>query len=144
MRRVLPPHAKISDEAKEKIQESVSEYISFITGEAKDHCFDDKRRTITAEDIIWAMKKLGFDDYAKLLICYLEKYREAKGEGFSRGLPPTNFAVPSVVAETVDSPICNMAVGYYGGMLEDHVLGAGASSSAQFQAQMPSFDPFCS
>jgi hypothetical protein len=33
MRRVLPPHAKVSDEAKELIQECVSEFISFITGE---------------------------------------------------------------------------------------------------------------
>ena len=32
MRRVLPSHAKISDDAKETIQECVSEYISFITG----------------------------------------------------------------------------------------------------------------
>ena len=32
MRKILPPHAKISDDAKETIQECVSEYISFVTG----------------------------------------------------------------------------------------------------------------
>ncbi|KAK2988595.1 hypothetical protein RJ640_011565, partial [Escallonia rubra] len=33
MRKILPSHAKMSKNAKETIQECVSEYISFITGE---------------------------------------------------------------------------------------------------------------
>ena len=36
MMKVLPTHAKISDDAKETIQECVSEYISFITSEQKN------------------------------------------------------------------------------------------------------------
>ncbi|KAL3850964.1 hypothetical protein ACJIZ3_012846 [Penstemon smallii] len=38
MRKILPPHTKISDDAKKTIQECVSEYMSFITAEANDHC----------------------------------------------------------------------------------------------------------
>ncbi|KAJ7967844.1 Nuclear transcription factor Y subunit B [Quillaja saponaria] len=56
MRKILPPHAKISDDAKETIQECVSEYISFITGEANERCQREQRKTITAEDVLWAMK----------------------------------------------------------------------------------------
>ncbi|KAL6633635.1 hypothetical protein ACP70R_026306 [Stipagrostis hirtigluma subsp. patula] len=63
MRRVLPAQAKISDDAKETIQECVSEYISFITGEANERCQREQRKTITAEDVLWAMSRLGFDDY---------------------------------------------------------------------------------
>ncbi|EYU44066.1 hypothetical protein MIMGU_mgv1a026515mg, partial [Erythranthe guttata] len=36
LRKVFPPHAKISDDAKEIIQECVSEFISFVTSEANE------------------------------------------------------------------------------------------------------------
>jgi nuclear transcription Y subunit beta len=89
MRRVLPAHAKISDDAKETIQECVSEYISFITGEANDRCQREQRKTITAEDVLWAMSKLGFDDYIEPLSVYLSRYREFEGDqrGSIRGEP---------------------------------------------------------
>ncbi|XP_057953159.1 nuclear transcription factor Y subunit B-1-like isoform X2 [Malania oleifera] len=88
MRRILPPHAKISDDAKETIQECVSEYISFITGEANDRCQREQRKTITAEDVLWAMGKLGFDDYIEPLTAYLNRYREVETDRTSlRGEP---------------------------------------------------------
>ncbi|KAK4484986.1 hypothetical protein RD792_007593 [Penstemon davidsonii] len=89
MRKILPPHAKISDDAKETIQECVSEYISFITGEANDRCQREQRKTITAEDVLWAMSKLGFDDYIEPLTMYLHRYREYDGgeRGSLRGEP---------------------------------------------------------
>ncbi|CAL9241438.1 unnamed protein product [Arabidopsis halleri] len=80
MRRILPAHAKISDDSKETIQECVSEYISFITGEANERCQREQRKTITAEDVLWAMSKLGFDDYIEPLTLYLHRYRELEGE----------------------------------------------------------------
>ncbi|KAJ1280799.1 hypothetical protein BS78_04G260600 [Paspalum vaginatum] len=88
MRRVLPPHAKISDDAKETIQECVSEYISFITGEANERCQREQRKTITAEDVLWAMSRLGFDDYVEPLSVYLHRYREFEGEARGVGLAP--------------------------------------------------------
>ncbi|GMI85209.1 NUCLEAR FACTOR Y, SUBUNIT B9, LEAFY COTYLEDON 1, EMBRYO DEFECTIVE 212 [Hibiscus trionum] len=88
MRRILPTHAKISDDAKETIQECVSEYISFITGEANERCQREQRKTITAEDVLWAMGKLGFDDYVEPLTVFLNRYRENENERTSvRGEP---------------------------------------------------------
>ncbi|KAF1867016.1 hypothetical protein Lal_00049443 [Lupinus albus] len=88
MRKILPPHAKISDDSKETIQECVSEYISFITGEANERCQREQRKTITAEDVLWAMSKLGFDDYIEPLTMYLHRYRELEGDRISmRGEP---------------------------------------------------------
>ncbi|KAK3041646.1 hypothetical protein RJ639_001456 [Escallonia herrerae] len=52
MRKILPSHAKMSENAKETIQECVSEYISFITGEANERCQCEQRKTITAEDVL--------------------------------------------------------------------------------------------
>jgi nuclear transcription Y subunit beta len=70
--------AKISREAKEIVQECVSEFISFITSEASDKCKEEKRKTINGDDIICAMQTLGFDRYLPALQIYLKKFREAQ------------------------------------------------------------------
>ncbi|KAH7431833.1 hypothetical protein KP509_08G068900 [Ceratopteris richardii] len=79
MRKVLPSSAKIADDAKETIQECVSEFISFVTSEANYRCQREQRRTITAEDLMWAMCKLGFDNYIHPLSIYLQRFREIEG-----------------------------------------------------------------
>jgi len=81
MKTVLPANAKIAKDAKETIQECVSEFISFITSEASDKCLQEKRKTINGDDLLWAMSTLGFDRYIEPLKTYLGKYREAvKGD----------------------------------------------------------------
>ncbi|BFG43318.1 hypothetical protein CerSpe_295920 [Prunus speciosa] len=80
MKQILPPNAKISKEAKETMQECVSEFISFVTGEASDKCHKEKRKTVNGDDICWALATLGFDDYAEPLKRYLHRYRELEGE----------------------------------------------------------------
>ncbi|KAI3760041.1 hypothetical protein L1987_50429 [Smallanthus sonchifolius] len=80
MKQILPPNAKISKEAKETMQECVSEFVSFVTGEASDHCRKEKRKTVNGDDVCWAMLNLGFDDYAEPLKRYLHKIREFDGE----------------------------------------------------------------
>ncbi|MFQ6646218.1 hypothetical protein Gotur_019084 [Gossypium turneri] len=80
MKQMLPPNAKISKEAKETMQECVSEFISFVTSEASDKCRKERRKTINGEDICWALATLGFDDYAAPLRRYLNKYREVEGD----------------------------------------------------------------
>eukprot|EP00249_Psilotum_nudum_P020469 c27718_g1_i1 orf=358-1008(-) len=80
MKRALPANAKISKDAKETVQECVSEFISFVTGEASDKCQREKRKTINGDDLLWAMSTLGFEDYVEPLKLYLHKYRELEGE----------------------------------------------------------------
>lgn len=71
----------IAKDAKECVQECVSEFISFITSEASERCHQEKRKTINGEDILFAMSTLGFDSYVEPLKLYLQKFREAmKGE----------------------------------------------------------------
>ncbi|XP_062104297.1 nuclear transcription factor Y subunit B-5-like [Humulus lupulus] len=64
MKQILPPNAKISKEAKETVQECVSEFVSFVTGEASDKCRCERRKTVNGDDVCWALAALGFDDYA--------------------------------------------------------------------------------
>ncbi|XP_020991648.1 nuclear transcription factor Y subunit B-5-like [Arachis duranensis] len=80
MKQILPTNAKISKEAKETMQECVSEFISFVTGEASDKCHKEKRKTVNGDDICWALATLGFDDYAEPLKRYLHKFRELECE----------------------------------------------------------------
>ncbi|XP_004495979.1 nuclear transcription factor Y subunit B-5 [Cicer arietinum] len=76
MKQILPPNAKISKEAKETMQECVSEFVSFVTGEASDKCHKEKRKTVNGDDVCSAFSTLGFDDYAEPLKRYLNKFRE--------------------------------------------------------------------
>ncbi|CAI0374083.1 unnamed protein product [Linum tenue] len=80
MKRALPANAKISKDAKETVQECVSEFISFITGEASDKCQRERRKTINGDDLLWAMTTLGFEDYVEPLKGYLQRFRELEGE----------------------------------------------------------------
>ncbi|ODQ62719.1 hypothetical protein WICANDRAFT_19463, partial [Wickerhamomyces anomalus NRRL Y-366-8] len=76
MKNTLPATAKVSKDAKECMQECVSEFISFITSESSDKCLSEKRKTINGEDILFAMSSLGFENYSEVLKIYLAKYRE--------------------------------------------------------------------
>lgn len=75
MKNSVPPTAKIAKDAKECVQECVSEFISFITSEAAERCQAEKRKTIGGEDILHALSQLGFEDYAETLKIHLAKLR---------------------------------------------------------------------
>ncbi|RWV86568.1 hypothetical protein GW17_00051530, partial [Ensete ventricosum] len=80
MKKALLENAKISKDAKETVQECVSEFISFFIGEAFDKCQREKCKTINGDDLLWAMTTLGFKDYVEALKVYLQRFREMEGE----------------------------------------------------------------
>ncbi|KAI8009204.1 Nuclear transcription factor Y subunit B-9 [Camellia lanceoleosa] len=156
MRRVLPHHAKISDDAKDYVQQCVSEFISFITGEANERCHHEQRKTVTAQDILGAMSRLGFEDYVEPLTLFLNRYRgiesehtSMRGESFVKrtvnfaqtgpeNYGPQGFPTAQTQAQgLLDAHAAMMKKGmnsYYGDS-----CGGGSSSSSQ--AALPSFDP---
>ncbi|KAL0382624.1 UNVERIFIED_CONTAM: Nuclear transcription factor Y subunit B-8 [Sesamum calycinum] len=85
MKKALPANGKIAKDAKDTVQECVSEFISFITSEASDKCQKEKRKTINGDDLLWAMATLGFEDYIAPLKAYLARYREGDTKGPARG-----------------------------------------------------------
>eukprot|EP00275_Glaucocystis_incrassata_P001314 EC122534.1.p1 GENE.EC122534.1~~EC122534.1.p1 ORF type:complete len:144 (+),score=11.65 EC122534.1:39-470(+) len=116
MKKALPPNAKIAKDAKETVQECVSEFISFITSEASDKCQREKRKTINGDDLLWAMSTLGFENYTEPLKIYLAKYRDSqKGEKGAEdkeeggSLPLKQDNVPQ------------LALGYGGGYMQSQV-----------------------
>ncbi|CAK9161453.1 unnamed protein product [Ilex paraguariensis] len=80
MKKGLPANGKIAKDAKETVQECVSEFISFVTSEASDKCQREKRKTINGDDLLWAMATLGFEDYIEPLKVYLNRCREIEGD----------------------------------------------------------------
>ncbi|KAG6853260.1 Nuclear transcription factor Y subunit B-2 [Blastosporella zonata] len=76
MKASVPSTAKIAKDAKECVQECVSEFISFITSEAAEKCQLEKRKTIGGEDILYAMSTLGFENYTETLKIHLSKFRQ--------------------------------------------------------------------
>ncbi|CAO2832449.1 unnamed protein product [Amaranthus hypochondriacus] len=80
MKKIVPNTWKISKDAKETVQQCVSEFISFVTVEATDKCQKEKRKTINGDDIIWAITTLGFEEYVYPLKIYLNKYRDIEGD----------------------------------------------------------------
>ncbi|XP_022734186.1 nuclear transcription factor Y subunit B-3-like [Durio zibethinus] len=110
MKKALPANAKISKEAKETVQECVSEFISFVTGEASDKCQKEKRKTINGDDLLWAMTTLGFEDYVEPLKVYLQRFREMEGE-------------KTAMARDKDAPLAGGVAGgsgMYGMMVHQH------------------------
>ncbi|KAE8770949.1 hypothetical protein D1007_57198 [Hordeum vulgare] len=80
MKKAVPANGKIAKDAKETLQECVSEFISFVTSEASDKCQKEKRKTINGDDLLWAMATLGFEEYVDPLKIYLQKYRDVIGD----------------------------------------------------------------
>jgi len=81
MKGSIPDNAKIAKDAKECVQECVSEFVSFVTSEASDRCHQEKRKTINGEDLLFAMSTLGFDSYVEPLKIFLSKYRDSVKAG---------------------------------------------------------------
>ena len=85
MKKAIPnsSQGKIAKDARECVQECVSEFISFITSEASERCSNEKRKTMNGEDILWAMQNLGFENYIEPLRLFLQKYRESSKQSLS-------------------------------------------------------------
>ncbi|KAG6480443.1 hypothetical protein ZIOFF_063943 [Zingiber officinale] len=119
MKQILPPNGKISKEAKETMQECVSEFISFVTGEASEKCHKEKRKTVNGDDICWALNALGFDDYVEpmrslqvLHYASIESWRTAV-DCFATAAPledlAVSLAVPGIKTEEAPRNECSTA-----------------------------------
>lgn len=81
MRRVLPPQARISNEAKKAVQQCATEFIKFVAEEAADHeqC-NTRRKSINAHDLLLAFHHLDFHNYAATLHLLLQRLNQTKQE----------------------------------------------------------------
>ncbi|XP_022872884.1 nuclear transcription factor Y subunit B-4-like [Olea europaea var. sylvestris] len=125
MKRILPRNAKISKEAKETMQECVSEFISFVSSEASDKCNKENRKTVNGDDICWALSTLGFDNFSEVMSSYLHKFRE-----FERQKAEQKKASSSEEKDGVNSNGFGLKP-KSSALLEFGILEKGGSSSAK-------------
>ncbi|SPP85932.1 nuclear transcription factor Y subunit B-1 [Drosophila guanche] len=101
MKVPVPQNGKIAKDARECIQECVSEFISFISSEAIERSVAENRKTVNGDDLIAAFDSLGFDNYVEPLQIYLNKYRESNKADRNLYMD-TNFAQNEDGATTND------------------------------------------
>jgi len=87
MKVPVPQNGKIAKDARECIQECVSEFISFISSEAIERSVAENRKTVNGDDLLVAFSNLGFDNYVEPLSIYLQKYREVSEVALSIPTP---------------------------------------------------------
>nr|ACG25418.1 nuclear transcription factor Y subunit B-3 [Zea mays] len=75
MKKAVPANAKITKDAKEIMQYCVSEFIFFVTSEAREKSKKEERKRINVDDLLWSVDTAGFE-YVELLRICLQKYRE--------------------------------------------------------------------
>ncbi|CAJ0587358.1 unnamed protein product, partial [Mesorhabditis spiculigera] len=87
MRTQIPEAGKMAKEARELVQDCASEFISFITSHANERCLQERRKVVTSDDLLDALRDLGFDEYIEPMAMFLNRYRRELGkEGLAR--PP--------------------------------------------------------
>eukprot|EP01138_Halocafeteria_seosinensis_P009878 gb/GECG01010089.1/.p1 GENE.gb/GECG01010089.1/~~gb/GECG01010089.1/.p1 ORF type:complete len:179 (+),score=19.45 gb/GECG01010089.1/:1-537(+) len=76
--RGLPRGTQLSQEAREKMQHFTTEFICFLCLEANEVCRKRKRKTISGDDLLAALARLGFAQYVEPLRKYLTALREKR------------------------------------------------------------------
>ncbi|XP_074356483.1 transcriptional activator hap3-like [Apium graveolens] len=84
MSRMVANDRGISAGAVISIQECVSKFIRFMTTQANTRCKEEKRTTITGEDVLIAMNNHGFYRYIGPLFLYLNHFRAYGGDEHPR------------------------------------------------------------
>ncbi|XWS55774.1 hypothetical protein CRYUN_Cryun09bG0029500 [Craigia yunnanensis] len=124
MKKALPANGKTAKDAKETVQECVSEFISFITSEASDKCQKEKRKTVNGDDLLWAMATLGFEDYIDPLKIYLTRYREGDTKGSAKGgdASAKKDVQPSPIAQLAQQVSFSQGVNYGNSQSQAHPM----------------------
>jgi histone H3/H4 len=79
MKKSIPiPNVEISRDLKGVVDKCACEFIGNITCLAEDICILENRNEVTGEDISFALKNLGMENYSDAINIYLTKYRDAK------------------------------------------------------------------
>ncbi|XP_074364046.1 transcriptional activator hap3-like [Apium graveolens] len=92
MSRMVANDRGISAGAVISIQECVSKFIRFMTTQANTRCKEEKRTTITGEDVLIAMNNHGFYRYIGPLFLYLNHFRAYGGDEH----PPLRGELPEI------------------------------------------------
>ena len=80
MSEVLTGDVKVDGAVKDYIQDAVASFILHLTGEACNKCDREGRKSLTGDDILWSVDRLGFRDYEAPLRTFLRRHRAIESE----------------------------------------------------------------
>jgi len=101
----LPEGVSVSREAKQAFSKSAGIFILYLTAASNEFCKDSKRQTLSAKDILEALRSLDFGDFIEPLEVALDDLRESSN---SRKKPklshPDPEGSPVAPSEAKDTP----------------------------------------
>ncbi|KAL1827922.1 hypothetical protein ACET3Z_006334 [Daucus carota] len=87
MRKIIPIQGEISADAVISVQQCVIKFIRYVTAETKTRCGEGMNTTMTAQDVLIALNKLGFGHYIGPLFTYLNRFQEFQAKQGPSGEP---------------------------------------------------------
>nr|GMD77028.1 nuclear transcription factor Y subunit B-9 isoform X2 [Ipomoea batatas] len=116
----------------------LTEFIHYVTAKANERAKQERRKTVTTEGLIWAMRALGLGSYAEELTDFITDYRakHVHGCAATHPLPPPVQQVPFIQGFPVP--------GFAPGPMNDGAGGSASSSSPSFGGDYffdPSYPP---
>jgi len=76
LKKTLPSSSNVGKDAVAAFARASGIFIIYLTACANDFARENRRQTITANDVLAAIKELEFDEFAPDLTAFLERYRE--------------------------------------------------------------------
>lgn len=100
LKNTLPESTNVGKDASVAFARACGIFIIYLTACANDFAREGKRQTITANDVLAAMKELDFDEFTPDMTLYLENYRQAErdkknAKAAAKQAKTTDGAVPS-------------------------------------------------
>lgn len=71
------PHIRVANESRELILNCCTEFIHLISSEANEICNQKNKKTISADHILDALDKLGFNDFKRDAVNVLNDCKQA-------------------------------------------------------------------
>eukprot|EP01039_Chlorochromonas_danica_P016708 gene16708-19808_t len=81
IKAVIPDNVLLTKDARAAFARAAGIFIFYITHAANEFSRENKRHTIFTADVLNALKEVGFEDFEKPIIEFLEAYRREQGEG---------------------------------------------------------------
>eukprot|EP00501_MAST-03F_sp_TOSAG23-6_P000738 GSMAST32.ASY1.ANO1.766.1 assembled CDS len=75
IKSILPNSVQVGKCAKQAFARAAGIFVLYATATANEFCKENKRQTISAQDVLSAMEELDFDDFLETLQSSLEEYR---------------------------------------------------------------------
>mmetsp|Transcript_1792 Transcript_1792/g.2479 ORF Transcript_1792/g.2479 Transcript_1792/m.2479 type:complete len:183 (-) Transcript_1792:84-632(-) len=75
LRKSLPSSTNVGKDASTAFARACGIFVLYLTACANDFCRENRRQTITANDVLAAVTELDFDEFIPQLKTFLERYR---------------------------------------------------------------------